>query len=204
MSEADRHHESAVAEEAPLSLEDLEASPEDVVTDHEYDGIREFDNPLPKWWLATFYGAIVFSVVYWFGHHSIQALPSAAETYEEEWLETQRTIAANAIDPAELVAMSSDPGVLERGAEHYRKQCASCHADKGQGNIGPNLTDDYWLYGGSAQDLYTTVALGRTNKGMPAWLPSLGATKVNEVTAYILSIKGTNVAGKAPQGTPES
>ena len=175
----------------------------DVETDHEYDGIREFDNPLPRWWLGTFFGAIVFAVFYWFFYHSLATLPGSRATYAAEWAETEAKIAASQVNPEELAALVKDPEVVARGAEIFKTTCMACHAEGGQSGetlIGPNLTDGYWIGGSDPAAIHTTISMGRLEKGMPAWKLTLGGTKVSEVAAFVLSIQNTNVAGKAPQG----
>jgi cytochrome c oxidase cbb3-type subunit 3 len=179
-------------------------------TGHDYDGIRELDNPLPRWWLFTLYGTIAFSVVYWFYYHTLGAglLPMAA--YRDELRRAQeeqdaREAALEAqgkgISDEQLAAMSRDPEVLARGAAVFKQNCVACHGDRGQGVVGPNLTDAYWLHGSKARDIYGSVSSGVLDKGMPSWKPVLGPTKVKEAVAYILSIRDSNVPGKAPQGT---
>lgn len=183
-------------------------------TGHEYDGIRELDNPLPRWWLFTLYGAIVFSVGYWFYFHTLHVgqLPMAA--YEDELrrakeAEEAREAALEAqgkgVTEEQLVALGKDPAVVQRGAEVFKQTCVACHGAQGQGVVGPNLTDAYWIHGGKARDIYSRVSSGVLDKGMPAWKPVLGTTRVKEVTAFVLSIRDTQVpGGKAPQGETQS
>lgn len=179
-------------------------------TGHDYDGIRELDNPLPRWWLFTLYGAIAFSVVYWFYYHTLGAglLPMAA--FRDELRRTQeeqdaREAALEAqgkgVTEEQLAAMGRDPEAIARGAAVFKQNCVACHGERGQGVVGPNLTDGYWIHGRKARDIYGSVSAGVLDKGMPSWKPVLGATKVKEAVAYVLSIRDTNVPGKAPQGT---
>ncbi|MCA9513313.1 MAG: c-type cytochrome [Myxococcales bacterium] len=176
---------------------------QDVETDHEYDGIKEFDNPLPGWWLATFAITTLFAIYYWFAYHTLPAEGSFANHYAE-LADFNAKVAANAVSEEDLIAVAQDPAAVERGHKTFTTFCASCHGQQAQGQIGPNLTDAYWLYGGQPKDIWTTISFGRTVKGMPAWRPTLGDAKVNEVYAYVASIRNTNVAGKAPQGTDEN
>lgn len=178
-------------------------------TGHDYDGIRELDNPLPRWWLFTLYGAVLFSVGYWFYFHTLRAglLPMAAyqdevrrAQEEQDRMEAALEAQGKGITDEQLTAMSRDPAVVERGAAVFKQNCVACHGDRGQGVVGPNLTDAYWLHGGKARDIYTNVSTGVIEKGMPAWKPALGPTRVKEAVAYVLSIRDTNVPGKAPQG----
>lgn len=178
-------------------------------TGHDYDGIRELDNPLPRWWLFTLYGAMVFSVWYWLYFHTLQAglLPMAAfqdevRRAQEEADAREAALEAQGKGTSEdqLLALSRDPAVVERGAAVFKQNCVACHGDRGQGVVGPNLTDAYWLHGSKARDIYGCVSGGVLEKGMPAWKPALGLSKVKEAVAFVLSIRDTNVPGRAPQG----
>lgn len=184
-------------------MSDKSREQHDVVTDHEYDGIKEFDNPLPGWWLATFVITTLFAIYYWFAHHTLRGETSFAAHYAE-LDEFNKEVAANAVSEEELVALAKDPAAVERGHQTYITYCASCHGPEAEGQIGPNLTDHYWIYGSAPKEIWTTITFGRTEKGMPAWGPTLGDTKVSELTAYIATIKGKNLTGKAPQGVDES
>ncbi len=164
---------------------------------HEYDGIEEADNLLPRWWLMTFYGAIAFAFAYWIYFHTLEiGLAPNAQYAKEKELQ----LAARVVTEAELIELAQDPKVIQLGQKVFRTNCVSCHSDRGQGKNGPNLTDAYWLHGGSPTDIHKTIAYGVPLKGMIAWIPRLGPKSVGAVTAYVLSIRNTNVAGKAPEG----
>lgn len=175
---------------------------------HVYDDIREADNPLPRWWLATFFGTIAFSVGYYAYFQTFHAGPTqqdelAAEVAREHERKVAQGKAQPGVDPELLVGMSHDAKAVEDGAATFASLCAACHGDKGEGKIGPNLTDRYWLHGGRAESVYKTISTGIPDKGMPAWETSLGPRKTQAVTAFVLSIKGKDVAGKPPQGDEE-
>jgi cytochrome c oxidase cbb3-type subunit 3 len=176
---------------------------------HEYDGIQECDNNLPRWWLWTFYGAILFSTGYWFHYHTFGtgAHPMAAYDAEQAAIraaEAERMKKAVAMTPAMLNTLSKDAATLKQGKEIFTTTCAACHGPNGGGVIGPNLTDAYWLHGGAPDQIYTLIKDGFILKGMPAWGPQLGDERVRAAAAYVISIKNTNVAGgKAPQGDKE-
>ncbi len=175
----------------------------DVQTDHDYDGIREFDNPLPRWWLLTFYGAVVFSVGYWFYYHTLAVGELPMASYKKELLAADAQQAAaeqNAVTEEQLLAMAKNPDDIQRGAAVFKQNCVACHGERAQGVIGPNLTDAYWLHGSKAKQIYSVVSAGVIEKGMPSWRPVLGASKVKEATAFVLSLKGKNEPGKPPQG----
>ena len=103
-----------------------------------------------------------------------------------------------------LSLMATVPNRVDAGHEIFKTFCVVCHMDQGQGNVGPNLTDDYWLHGGRPMDIYKTITDGVPDKGMVAWGGQLGPARVQDVTAFVLSIKGTHVAGKEPQGDLEA
>jgi len=176
---------------------------------HEVDGIQEYDNKLPNWWLYTLYGAIAFAAVYWYWFEVIGAGQSPKEAYQAE-LDREAADKASAMTvgeatPEALLAMSKDPNAIALGKQVFTSTCAACHRGDGGGVVGPNLTDEFWLHGSAPEKIYKTIASGVPDKGMPAWQPQLGALKTQAVTAYVLALKGTNVpGGKAPQGERET
>jgi cytochrome c oxidase cbb3-type subunit 3 len=172
---------------------------------HVYDDIVEHDNKLPLWWQLTLYGAVLFAMVYWFGRR-YDAIQSPAERYAQD-VAAQRAAEAEAarargtVDDAMLTTLSKDPSTLSQGREIFTSTCAPCHRADGGGNIGPNLTDSYWIHGNKPTDLYRDVTEGVPAKGMPTWGPMLGAARVEAVVAFVMSIENTNVPnGKSPQG----
>ena len=176
---------------------------------HEIDGIEEYDNKLPNWWLYTLYGTIAFGIIYWYAYQTtnIGALP--AQAYQDE-LDKAAAAAAMQIKvgeatPESLVALSKDPKALALGKQVFNSTCAACHRNDGGGNVGPNLTDEFWLHGGAPEKVFHTIAAGVPDKGMPAWQPQLGPLKTQAVAAYVLTLRGTHAAGgKAPQGERET
>lgn len=178
----------------------------DVVTDHEYDGIREFDNPLPAWWLWTFVLAFIFAIVYWIATQSLsyQRSDQAYLSHKEEMVAYQQEMAAKSVSEEELVAIAADPAAVAAGNETFQANCKACHLERGEGSIGPNLTDGYWIHGSSPKEIWSTITFGVPAKGMPTWGPSLGDKKIRELYAFLASIKDTNVPGKEPQGVDAS
>jgi cytochrome c oxidase cbb3-type subunit 3 len=172
---------------------------------HVYDGIVEHDNKLPLWWQLTLYGAIVFALVYWYGRR-FDAIQSTSETYvqtvaAQRAADAERARARGTIDDAMLATIAKDPTTLAKGKDVFTSTCAPCHRADGGGNIGPNLTDSYWIHGAQPTDVYRTVTDGVPAKGMPTWGPQLGEDRVLAVVAYVVSLKDTNVSGgKPPQG----
>jgi cytochrome c oxidase cbb3-type subunit 3 len=183
-------------------------TPADTVV-HAVDDIEEYDNRLPNWWLLTFYGAIIFSVGYFF-HYQMLGGESSLAAYEREmqpvWAaEAARARASGSVTPAMLTTLSRDSNIVAQGRTAFTTNCVACHAANGGGGIGPNLTDNSWIHGGAADVIYRTISNGVLNKGMPAWGAQLGADRVQAITAFLLTIRNTNVAGgRAAQGTPES
>jgi cytochrome c oxidase cbb3-type subunit 3 len=174
---------------------------------HVYDGIVEHDNKLPLWWQLTLYGAIVFALVYWFGRR-FGAIPSPAEAYDatsaaQHAADAERARVAPVSD-AMLATLAVDAKTVAQGKEVFSTSCAPCHRADAGGNIGPNLTDAYWIHGGKPSQIYRTAFDGVQAKGMPTWGPQLGERRVENVVAYVLSIRNTNVLdGKVPQGDLE-
>ncbi len=180
-------------------------APDDKII-HEYDGIKEADNALPRWWLATLYGAIAFAAVYWLAYESFKTLPSPGAAYQEEMAkaaaeEAERMKSAGTVSDESLLALTKDAKSMEEGKATFASTCGACHAANGGGGIGPNLTDEFWIHGGAPTKVYATIKDGFTAKGMPAWGPALGEERVRLVSAYVLTLKNTNVpGGKPPQG----
>lgn len=173
-------------------------------TIHVYDDIHEEDNHLPNWWLAILFGAIVFSFGYWFVFHTSKLLPSPQQVYRDDVAALNKKLAlANPTSDEALVALSADATAVAEGKAVFTSTCVACHLPDGRGLVGPNLTDKFWIHGSKPRDILTTVTNGWPDKGMPPWGRQLGEDKVRKVTAFVLTIKNTNVAGgKAPQGDP--
>ena len=169
----------------------------DIMLDHNYDGIRELDNHLPPWWLAMFYGCIVIGVVYFSYYHIFNYGDSQIEEYEKQMEDSEKAVAEylatqkNRVDESnvELLVDASD---LAKGKKIFAEKCFVCHGTLGEGGIGPNLTDEYWVHGGSVKDVFRTVKYGVSGKGMQAWKDQLRPLEMQEVSSYILSLKGTN------------
>jgi cytochrome c oxidase cbb3-type subunit 3 len=187
-----------------------ESQDQDRLLDHEYDGIHEYDNPMPRWWLATLWGTVIFAVLY--ALNVIPGLgsgPGRIVEYEAAVAAGDSVRAAHnpvaTIDEAGLLAAARDPAKLAAGRETFATTCSPCHAADGGGNIGPNLTDAYWIHGGKPMDILHTVDAGVLDKGMPAWGQSLNPEQVIAVAAYVTTLRGTTPAApKAPQGTLDS
>jgi len=175
-------------------------------TGHTYDGIKELDNVTPPWFTMGFAASILFSIGYLWVYHVSKSAPLQEEEYRKEvaiaeaahaeFLKTQ----ANNVDETN-VALLTDAGSLAGGKKIFETYCAACHKNDGGGSVGPNLTDDYWLHGGSIQDVFKTVKYGVPDKGMIAWKDDLSPNQIAQVASYIKSLKGSNPPGaKEPQG----
>lgn len=179
---------------------------EEIDLGHEYDGISELDNHLPPWWLALFYGSIIFAVVYLFRFHVLETAPLSKEEFEQEMaqakleVEAYRKQMAMSIDESN-VEMSEAHEDLAAGKEVFTSNCVTCHGPKGEGLVGPNLTDKYWIHGGDVKSIFKTVKYGVPEKGMRAWQDMLSPQQMAQVSSYILSLQGTKPPNaKEPQG----
>lgn len=177
-----------------------------IMTDHDYDGIRELDNALPPWWKYGFYVSIVWAGIYLTYFHVVKegALQATEYTNEMETariaIEAYKAKAADAVDET-TITLQADATILQQGASHYTKLCKVCHGGAGEGIVGPNLTDSYWLHGGDIKDVFKTIKYGVQGKGMKSWQQELSAAEIAQVANYVMSLQGTNPAnGKAPEG----
>lgn len=173
---------------------------------HEYDGIIEHDNPLPTWWLWTFFLTIIFAFIY-FLHYEIANGPT---------LNDELKVAMTAIEQQQAALVAASPmetedtlkeafggnGMLNAGKALFESKCSACHGQQLQGSIGPNLTDKFWIQGkGTRMDIVKVIREGVADKGMPPWGPVLKKEEIYAVTSYILSKGGSNPPGaKAPEG----
>jgi cytochrome c oxidase cbb3-type subunit 3 len=175
---------------------------------HAYDGIREYDNPLPGWWSAIFWATIVFAAGYAGYYHVAgwgktpdEKYALALADYQDRRGARDLAEAAN-VDEAGLAQRAVDPTVLASGRAVFVARCASCHTEDGRGLIGPNLTDHFQLHGESRMDIYNTVKKGVPGTAMLAWGEQLGVNEVVAVSAYVTTLRGQNLPGKAREGSP--
>lgn len=162
---------------------------EDAIRPHTYDGIQEYDKRMPNWWLWTYFGMIAFSVGYWFVAHEWKLLDDQGWALETQMKANQLAAAQSTgeINDDKLWEMSKDAAMIAAGKATFDTTCASCHRPDLLGMIGPNLKDKQWVHGGDPLTVAKIINEGVAAKGMPPWAAVLGKTKVNEVTAYILS-----------------
>jgi cytochrome c oxidase cbb3-type subunit 3 len=184
----------------------------DLVMEHKFDGIAELNNPTPAWFMILFYGTIIFAIGYLLTYDVLGYGKSQEEEYVaeiEQAAEAKVAFLANPANAANAVnennmKQSKDEAVIKNGASLFANRCTPCHGEHAEGIVGPNLTDEYWLHGGTAKDVFKTIKYGVPEKGMIAWEKSLSAQQLSDLTNYILSLKGTKPAGaKAPQGNKE-
>ncbi|PHN03849.1 cbb3-type cytochrome c oxidase N-terminal domain-containing protein [Flavilitoribacter nigricans] len=178
----------------------------DIQLDHDYDGIKELDNQLPPWWVAMFYITIAFGVIYMTYYHVMDQGKLQIAQYEAEMEEAEEAVAAFVSRQADQVnennvTLLAEEAPLAAGKDVFIGKCAACHGQAGEGGVGPNLTDQYWLHGGSINDVFKTIKYGVIEKGMIPWKDQLRAREIQEVASYILTLQGTNPPnGKEPQG----
>ncbi|KYG85126.1 hypothetical protein AWW67_17990 [Roseivirga seohaensis] len=176
---------------------------QDIMLDHDYDGIKELDNHLPPWWKALFYLSIVYAVIYLMVFHVFKSAPLQEEEYEIEMALAQaaksnmeQTIVVD-FDESN-VPFNDDAEALADGKKFFEAQCGMCHKADGGGLAGPNLTDDYWKHGGSMTDIYNVIKNGVPNTAMISWESKLNPIRLQNVASYVKSLRGTNPPGALP------
>lgn len=181
------------------------ASGQDVlIAGHDVDGIREYDNPMPFWWSAIFWGSIVFSALY-AGYYMIGIGPGVRQDYENEVSEFFQEQAAKLGDlqatPQTILQLGNDPKMMQAAQGLYKTNCTVCHGPDGGGGTGPNMRDDAYLNVKRVEDIYTVISNGVIPKGMPAWDKRFGQAQRVLLTAYVAHLRGQQPNGaKAPQG----
>lgn len=172
----------------------------DVMLDHDYDGIKELDNVLPPWWVNLFYATIIFGVIYLLRFHMFgdynqaQEYLAEVETAKIE-IEKNRSIAPDEMN-VDKVTLLTDAESLAKGKEIFTNACVACHKADGGGQIGPNLTDEYWINGGGIKNVFKTISEGgREGKGMVPWKSNIKPSDIQKVASYVLSLQGSKPAG---------
>ena len=174
----------------------------DKLLEHSYDGIQEYDNPMPAWWVTVFWATIIFAIAYYL----VPGLGLGKGRMDEYNTDMAAFRAAHPVntggaDPATLLAVANKPDAVQAGKGVFTAKCAACHAADGGGSIGPNLTDDAWIHGATIDSIYATVNNGVLAKGMPNWGKLLKPDEMSNVVAYVWTLHGTTPATpKAPQG----
>ncbi len=179
---------------------------EDIMLDHDYDGIKELDNSLPPWWKYGFYLTIVIGFIYMWYYHGGGQGPSSREEYmaeverAEEEVAAYLAMSANNVDENTVTMLSGLD--ITTGKEIFEMNCAACHNRDGGGNaVGPNLTDQYWLHGGGIKDVFKSIKYGWPDKGMKSWKDDFSPKQLAQLASFVKSLQGTTPAApKAPQG----
>ncbi len=182
------------------------AKEQEIVLDHNYDGIRELDNKLPPWWVYMFYATIIFAAVYLVRFEIFNG-ENQIEEYETEVAQAKLDVAEFKKNNKDLIDVNTvelltDPADISAGEAVFTANCVACHKVGGAGGIGPNLTDDYWILGGGIKNVFHTISEGgRAGKGMISWKTDLKPSEMAQVASYVLSLHGTNpVDPKEPEG----
>ena len=177
-----------------------------MMMEHAYDGILEIDNPIPAWFMTLFYGSIIISVLYMFVYHVVGDGHIMTTEYNEQLVEGESIKQAymkkfaSSINENNVTLLKDENSVKE-GKKMFAQNCVACHAADGGGGVGPNLTDEFWLHGGSIKSVYHTISQGVAEKGMIAWKGTLKPKEIQKVTSYVLSLQGSNPTDpKAPDG----
>lgn len=179
---------------------------QDILLDHNYDGVMELDNNLPPWWKGVFYITIAIAPVYLYFNHFSDFATSSREAYalemEQADVEVRAYLAtqSNMVDETTVVFVGDDDA-LSNGAVIFEGKCVACHGKLGEGGIGPNLTDDFWIHGGSIADIFKTVKYGVPEMGMIPWKNELRPSAIQNVSSFIMTLRGTDPPNaKEPQG----
>lgn len=177
----------------------------DIMFEHAYDEIRELDNKIPPWFNYLFYGSIVFGIFYMINYHILSSGDVQASEYNEEIkmaeLKKIELVKSGALLDENTLTALTDASALNSGKDIFKKNCAVCHTESGAGLVGPNLTDDYWIHGGGIKNVYAVVKEGVPAKGMISWKAQLNPRQIQEVSSYVLSLRGSNPQNpKAPEG----
>ena len=177
-----------------------------VMLDHEYDGIRELDNDLPPWWKYGFYFSIIVAVVYFVHFHvigegNIMEQEFAAEMAEAKEQKRAYLASVESLVDESTATIMTETADLDVGKKIYIDNCLDCHGVNGEGLVGPNFADEYWIHGGGIGDLFSTIKYGVPAKGMISWQSKLRPVEIQQVSSYILAFQGTDPPNqKEPQG----
>jgi cytochrome c oxidase cbb3-type subunit 3 len=178
---------------------------EDIMFDHDFDGIKELDNKIPPWFNFIFYGSIVFAAIYLLNYHVFGTGQIMIDEYLDEVRianeKREELIKTGALINENNVVQLTDEASLLSGKSIFTVNCVPCHGPDGGGTVGPNLTDKYWIHGGGIKNVFKTIKYGVPVKGMISWQSLLNPKKMQEAGSYILSLQGTNPpTGKPPEG----
>jgi len=178
---------------------------EEIMFDHDFDGIKELDSKVPPWFSWLFILTIIFAIYYMLHYHVFGTGELMYEEYNQEvvaaTLEREALMKSGAFVNENTVELLSEPSELEAGKAIFEANCIACHASDGGGIVGPNLTDKYWIHGGGIKNVFKVIKYGVVEKGMIAWQTQLNPNQMQEVASYVLSLQGTTPAApKQPEG----
>ncbi|MGF1453694.1 MAG: cbb3-type cytochrome c oxidase N-terminal domain-containing protein [Opitutales bacterium] len=164
-----------------------------VLLEHTYDGIQEYDQKLPNWWLFTLYGAIIFSIAWWFFNFQAgRAGDEARVDYAMRVMEAERmAMGFDTSDNSEFWERAHNADVVAEGRQLFMQNCALCHSEDLTGGIGLNLVDNEWKHGSEASEIYESVWDGFPAAGMQPWGQQLGQNRIAAIVAFILSHHGS-------------
>lgn len=182
----------------------VEENEKHLLLDHAYDGIQELDHPLPSWWQATFYGGIIFAVIY-FVYYQFMGGPTLRDEFKAHYSVVAAQQAEykkqQGIFNQEVYAFHNTEEGIAKGLQIFQDNCVACHLDNGIGDIGPNLTDEYWLNSrGTPETNYPVIFDGVIENGMPNWAEVLSVEEIYQVLAYVQTLHHKKLPGKEPQG----
>jgi cytochrome c oxidase cbb3-type subunit 3 len=177
---------------------DQETIDSKLMIDHDYDGIKELDNPPPPWLMMIFYGTIIWSVFYVFYYHVFDG-PSQEDEYNTEMAEAKANMPQSTFDESNITLLTDEASMAEGLKLYSSKACDACH---GVTNIGPNLTDNFWIHGNTIANVFKTVKYGVAEKGMTPFKDQMTDEQIQQVSSYIIvKMKGAATSNtKGPQG----
>ncbi len=187
-----------------MNLHEDQRHDEDRLLDHSYDGIQEYDNPLPGWWKWVFWASIGYAVLYVM-YYEVGVGTSVMDDFDLQraafFSAQEAQFADLEINEATIAELSTRPDLMAAMRKRFESNCSTCHAADASGLAGPNLTDEFWIHGGTRMEIYKTIRDGVRGKAMQAWLDRFGPAGVLTMSAYIDSIRGTNRPGpRGPEG----
>lgn len=178
--------------------------PADPMTDHEYDGIREYDNPTPGWWSLIFFVSFIWALGYWIIYELDYEAPRPVQVWEREVAEANKILFAKLgdlkPDADTMLALAHEENWMLVGQSIFLANCASCHARDARGDVGPNMTDDSYKNIKVITDIPRVIREGANNLAMPAQRGRLSENEIILVSAYIASLRGKNLPGRPPEG----
>ena len=187
-------------------METWNSPPEkDKLFEHTYDGIQEYDNPMPAWWVWLFVLTVVIAYPYIVRYHF-----GPGKSPQEKWLAEQEAYSLQLLatygeleaDRETLLTYMDDATAMTGMSGLFRGRCAQCHVADGSGNVGPNLTDDRWINVKQITDIPEIIRTGLSAKGMPGWGDRLTETQIVLLSSYVAQLTRQPVEGKAPEGEP--